>query len=152
MIALNADQSIPFTALSSHNSPKDLWIAVNGHVFDLTSFAADHPGGADVLTDCAGTDGSEVYAYAGHSEGAMETLGRYRVGVLEGWECTSTLNTEPADVKSTIKGTGSAIPTLLNVARANSAYLLSGLAVLAVVSCVYALFGALTENALDMEH
>jgi hypothetical protein len=53
-------------------------------VYDLTSFASDHPGGIDVLKDCAGTDGTEPYEYAGHSEGAISTLQRFQVGVLEG--------------------------------------------------------------------
>jgi Cytochrome b5-like Heme/Steroid binding domain len=53
-------------------------------VYDLTTFAPDHPGGIDVLKDCAGTDGSETYEYAGHDDDQMRTLDKYRVGVLEG--------------------------------------------------------------------
>lgn len=44
----------------------------------------DHPGGIDVLLECAGTDGTETYDYAGHSGSAQVTLGRYYVGDLEG--------------------------------------------------------------------
>lgn len=32
---------------SKHNIPEDLWIVVDGTVYDLTEFAPEHPGGAD---------------------------------------------------------------------------------------------------------
>ncbi|EOA84359.1 uncharacterized protein SETTUDRAFT_63376, partial [Exserohilum turcica Et28A] len=69
--------------LSQHNTQQDLWIAVFGKVYNLTAFAKDHPGGIDVLCECAGTDGTEVYEYAGHSESALSVLDRFQVGVLE---------------------------------------------------------------------
>lgn len=53
-------------------------------MYDLTNFAGDHPGGIDILKDCAGTDGTEAYDYAGHNEDSVVTLQRFRVGVLKG--------------------------------------------------------------------
>jgi Cytochrome b5-like Heme/Steroid binding domain len=53
-------------------------------VYQLSSFANDHPGGVEILTESAGTDASESYDYAGHSEGAKDTLEKYLVGTLEG--------------------------------------------------------------------
>jgi hypothetical protein len=53
-------------------------------VYDLTAFATDHPGGIEVLEECAGTDGTEPYEYAGHSIEALVTLDRFQVGVLDG--------------------------------------------------------------------
>jgi L-lactate dehydrogenase (cytochrome) len=32
--------------ISKHNIPEDLWVVVDGTVYDLTEFAPDHPGGA----------------------------------------------------------------------------------------------------------
>lgn len=32
--------------ISKHNIPEDLWIVVDGTVYDLTEFAPEHPGGA----------------------------------------------------------------------------------------------------------
>ncbi|VBB80675.1 Putative protein of unknown function [Podospora comata] len=70
--------------LQTHNTAKDLWVAVHGYVYDLTSFAADHPGGIDVLLECAGTDASEPYDYAGHGDDATTTMQKFRVGELAG--------------------------------------------------------------------
>lgn len=35
------------TELSRHNKVDDLWLAVNGKVYDFTEFTSKHPGGSD---------------------------------------------------------------------------------------------------------
>jgi hypothetical protein len=40
--------------VKKHNTPKDLWIAINGAVYDVTKFQDRHPGGSSSLTDHAG--------------------------------------------------------------------------------------------------
>jgi L-lactate dehydrogenase (cytochrome) len=35
--------------ISRHNSVDDLWIVVDGFVYDLTEFAPEHPGGVDSM-------------------------------------------------------------------------------------------------------
>jgi hypothetical protein len=52
----------------------------------LTTFASDHPGGIDVLTDTAGTDATESFEYAGHTSDAIATMAKFQVGRLEGSE------------------------------------------------------------------
>lgn len=69
-------------------------------MYGLTSFADDHPGGIDVLKDCAGTDGSETYEYAGHSANNMKTMQRFLVGRLAGYTA------EPADIPTTSHDNG----------------------------------------------
>ncbi|ROT35063.1 cytochrome b5, partial [Sodiomyces alkalinus F11] len=71
-----------FTELTEHNTKEDLWVAVQGKVYQLSDFVTDHPGGIDVLLECAGIDGTETYDYAGHSDSAKVTLERYYVGDL----------------------------------------------------------------------
>lgn len=53
-------------------------------MYDLTTFSSDHPGGIDALEGSAGTDGTEAYEYAGHSEDNMAKMQQYCVGKLAG--------------------------------------------------------------------
>lgn len=46
----------------------------------MTNYIRDHPGGADVLIDVAGTDATMAYTDVGHSEDADEVLGTYLLG------------------------------------------------------------------------
>jgi cytochrome-b5 reductase len=46
----------------------------------------DHPGGADVLTEAAGTDASEDFDNAGHSEDAFEIMENLCVGKIKGFK------------------------------------------------------------------
>lgn len=74
-------------------------------VYNLTAFAKDHPGGIDVLCECAGTDGTEVYEYAGHSESALSVLDRFQVGVLEGHESSTSVSSAAAATASAAAST-----------------------------------------------
>lgn len=37
---------VPFEELSKHNKLDDAWISINGRVYDVTYYAAKHPGGS----------------------------------------------------------------------------------------------------------
>ena len=39
--------TIPANEVSRHNRGEDLWIVVDGVVYDMTAFAPRHPGGFD---------------------------------------------------------------------------------------------------------
>ncbi|KAL4984344.1 hypothetical protein BDW68DRAFT_193721 [Aspergillus falconensis] len=69
--------------VASHKTKEDLWIIVDGKVYDVTKYVRDHPGGADVLIDTAGTDATEAYEDVGHSEDADEILQTYLIGTLK---------------------------------------------------------------------
>ncbi|KAL8831179.1 MAG: hypothetical protein Q9170_005407 [Blastenia crenularia] len=47
--------------IAKHNTAKDLWIVVDGQVWDLTEFAPEHPGGIGIILQHAGHDASESY-------------------------------------------------------------------------------------------
>lgn len=38
---------VSYNDLAQHNAPDDIWIIVNGRVYDMTDFAPQHPGGSD---------------------------------------------------------------------------------------------------------
>lgn len=71
---------IPLSEISKHKSIDDLWMAVNGKVYDITKFVDQHPGGEEVLLEHAGTDATVPFEDVGHSENAVEMLDEYYVG------------------------------------------------------------------------
>ena len=47
--------------LAQHSSKTDCWIALYNDMYDLTSYAAIHPGGDKAITDLCGQDGTAAY-------------------------------------------------------------------------------------------
>jgi len=52
---------IPLSEVARHNKPHDLWVAVNGVVYDLTDFLLHHPEQRNVLLAWAGRDATPVW-------------------------------------------------------------------------------------------
>ncbi|KAK1674136.1 cytochrome b5-like heme/steroid binding domain-containing protein, partial [Colletotrichum godetiae] len=75
-------QALSRSDLSKHHEVDDLWVAIRGKVYNVTSYADDHPGGIEVLKDVAGSDGTESFEYVSHSEDAYNTLEKFQVGVI----------------------------------------------------------------------
>ncbi|CAG8141609.1 unnamed protein product [Penicillium salamii] len=69
--------------VAAHNTKGDTWMVIHGQVFDLTEYMQDHPGGAEVLVDVAGTDATADYEDVGHSEDAREIMQPFLVGTLK---------------------------------------------------------------------
>ncbi|EGU77406.1 hypothetical protein FOXB_12086 [Fusarium oxysporum f. sp. conglutinans Fo5176] len=94
--------------VAEHNSPKDAWLIIHGQ---------DHPGGADVLTEAAGTDASEDFDNAGHSEDAFEIMKDCCIGKIQGFEKKKPKLKPLAPVKAVkIQTRGSSsISTLVNL-------------------------------------
>ncbi|KAF4973427.1 hypothetical protein FSARC_252 [Fusarium sarcochroum] len=103
--------------VAEHNSPEDAWFVIHGLVYDVTKYLADHPGGADVLTEAAGTDASEGFDNAGHSEDAFEIMKDCCVGKLKGFEKKKPKLKPLAPVKATkVQTSGSSfLSTLTNI-------------------------------------
>jgi cytochrome-b5 reductase len=68
--------------VAKHTSRTDLWVAVWNHVYDVTEYQEDHPGGKEFLLENAGTDATTAYEDIGHSTDAREILENYRIGKL----------------------------------------------------------------------
>ena len=47
--------------IKTHNSKSDCWSIVNGNVYNLTSYVQNHPGGASVIANICGKDGSKAF-------------------------------------------------------------------------------------------
>ncbi|EME84679.1 uncharacterized protein MYCFIDRAFT_195665 [Pseudocercospora fijiensis CIRAD86] len=48
--------------LAKNNTKDSCWIAINGTVWDVTSFLEKHPGGASLILKLAGQDATEAYS------------------------------------------------------------------------------------------
>ncbi|KAH8087799.1 FMN-dependent dehydrogenase-domain-containing protein [Cristinia sonorae] len=47
--------------VAEHNSRESCWIIVHGHVYDVTDFLDDHPGGSKIILKYAGKDATAEY-------------------------------------------------------------------------------------------
>jgi predicted heme/steroid binding protein len=74
-------REVTMKELQRHNSPGDCWVAIDGIVYDLTSFADLHPGGANAIHALAGTDGTSVFLSV-HSTGLLNAFVDNRIGQL----------------------------------------------------------------------
>ncbi|KAI9829069.1 MAG: hypothetical protein M1832_000092 [Thelocarpon impressellum] len=52
---------ISVAEISRHDSPSDIWIVVDGRVYDVTDFAPSHPGGPSIILKHAGRDATRAY-------------------------------------------------------------------------------------------
>ncbi|KAK7428253.1 hypothetical protein QQZ08_005150 [Neonectria magnoliae] len=105
--------------VAEHNSKENAWLIIHGQVYDVTKYQADHPGGAEVLTEAAGTDASNEFDNAGHSEDAFEVMESYCLGKLQGYEKKKAklkpVTPIPKTQSSTSLDQGSSISKLVNL-------------------------------------
>ncbi|MEK9208741.1 MAG: cytochrome b5 domain-containing protein, partial [Patescibacteria group bacterium] len=69
--------------VAAHNSRSSCWTAINGAVYDVTSFFNAHSGGAGTIEMLCGIDGSALYngQHGGARKPANELAG-FKIGVL----------------------------------------------------------------------
>mmetsp|Transcript_43025 Transcript_43025/g.101171 ORF Transcript_43025/g.101171 Transcript_43025/m.101171 type:complete len:478 (-) Transcript_43025:253-1686(-) len=60
-IKVTAKPVITLDELKTHNTKNSLWISIDDKVYDLTKWAAHHPGGEHLLHNLGGQDASAVY-------------------------------------------------------------------------------------------
>ncbi|KAJ4149937.1 hypothetical protein LMH87_010709 [Akanthomyces muscarius] len=72
--------------VAEHKVASDAWMTINGKVYDVTKYLEDHPGGSEVLAEAAGTDATEAFDNAGHSEDAYDIMETFQVGSLKGYK------------------------------------------------------------------
>jgi cytochrome b involved in lipid metabolism len=55
--------------IKTHNLKSDCWSTVNGNVYNLTSYVKSHPGGASVIANICGKDGSKAFVNQHNTQG-----------------------------------------------------------------------------------
>jgi predicted heme/steroid binding protein len=68
-----------------HATADDLWITIDGSVYDLTRFVDLHPGGAFPLLDVAGKDATDAF-YGLHRQDVLHKYNRYKIGTIAGFK------------------------------------------------------------------
>ncbi|PIN00653.1 Delta 6-fatty acid desaturase/delta-8 sphingolipid desaturase [Handroanthus impetiginosus] len=85
-MADNMKKYITSDELKKHNKPEDLWLSIQGKVYNVTDWAKEHPGGDIVLLNLAGQDVTDAFI-AFHPGTAWKYLDRSFTGYyLEDFE------------------------------------------------------------------
>ncbi|KAG6023193.1 hypothetical protein E4U41_002082 [Claviceps citrina] len=80
---MSSTLELTYQDVAEHNTKKDIYVVIHDKIYDCTQFVDEHPGGEEVLLDCAGQDATEAFEDVGHSDEARETLDKLQVGVLK---------------------------------------------------------------------
>lgn len=81
---IKMEKSYTAAEVYEHKKATDLWLTLDGGVYNMTDFLAQHPGGEEVLLKQAGQDGTACFNEIGHSAEASQLREAYRIGRLEG--------------------------------------------------------------------
>ncbi|XP_073007734.1 acyl-lipid (9-3)-desaturase-like [Typha latifolia] len=71
--------------LNKHNVASDLWISIQGKVYEVTNWVKDHPGGELPLLNLAGQDVTDAFV-AFHPPAAWKRLDRFFIGYLSDYK------------------------------------------------------------------
>uniref|UniRef100_A0A061RG14 Acyl-dehydrogenase n=1 Tax=Tetraselmis sp. GSL018 TaxID=582737 RepID=A0A061RG14_9CHLO len=69
--------------IATHDKDGDMWIIVDGRVYDVSKFAALHPGGESFIRQYAGKDASKVF-YELHRQEVLKQYERLVIGTVAG--------------------------------------------------------------------
>jgi len=75
-------KQIRASEVSEHNSKRSTWLIIHDHVYDVTQFLDEHPGGEEVMLEQAGKDATENFEDVGHSSDARDLMKTYLIGQL----------------------------------------------------------------------
>ncbi len=75
--------SIGWDEVRRHAAEDDLWVVFGGYVYDVSSFARNHPGGLPILLKGAGKDLTRAFENANHTEMTKVFTLNFRIGRIE---------------------------------------------------------------------
>lgn len=70
--------------IAKHSSTSDCWAVVNGGVYNLTSWIAQHPGGPEAISSLCGKDGSKDFnEQHGGQRRPEQALASFKIGTVK---------------------------------------------------------------------
>lgn len=75
--------------VSVHGTTSDCWLIINGNVYDVSKFLAEHPGGASTIMPYCGKEATAAFdtqdrgSRGSHSSSASSMLSGYQIGALK---------------------------------------------------------------------
>jgi cytochrome b involved in lipid metabolism len=79
-------QTLTRQQVAQNNTEKSAWIIIDSIVYDITKFAAMHPGGELLLLEYAGKDVTEQF-YAFHRQEVLTKYDRLKIGQIANESC-----------------------------------------------------------------
>ena len=81
IVTPNNTKTYTISDISIHNTQSSCWTAVNGKVYDITSFISSHPAGVDKIMRGCGIDATNIFNRVGaHS---ISRLSNTLLGLLK---------------------------------------------------------------------
>jgi len=73
---MSTERKITFEQLKAHQGAEDLWVLINGKVYNCKDFVNEHPGGAESLLEgvSENLDSTGGFEDQGHSDIALDML------------------------------------------------------------------------------
>jgi len=85
MEELKGRRKISREELKAHDKPEDLWVSIDGKVYDVTEWLQKHPGGDLPLLNLAGQDVTDAFI-AYHPGSAWKHLDQFMIGFLDNYQ------------------------------------------------------------------
>merc|ERR1712178_239614 len=79
-MAPSADKVINAEEYLKHAKEDDLWLLIDGKVYDVTKYQEEHPGSDSILHDVMGKDATQEFDDVGHSKDAIAVRDKLLVG------------------------------------------------------------------------
>lgn len=79
-----AEDTYTMDEVATHADKSSCWAAINGHVYDLTTWINRHPGGPEAILGICGTDATKAFENQHGGQTKPETtLKSFEIGTLE---------------------------------------------------------------------
>ena len=101
---VNNINKVAWSEVEEHtNTSADPWVVVSGKVFSIKSWAAEHPGGRQVLEEYVGKDGTEGFVRNNHSAEARTKMEAFYIGEVEDARMVSAIVVAESITSSMVK-------------------------------------------------